>query len=392
MGGGVVRTITRKLTNDPSPLPQGESGNRGVRAYPSSPGHPQRNPHRTAAASTPAMTSSAISPKAPCWRSAQPTGPGLAMSNARNSRNASSTPSQGRPPQSQHGDPLAGELVDHHPAGIALDPRRAHRQEAADRRQRRRRRQGKRRPGQQPCPDQRRDGRGDGAGRNRRVAGAQTRGDAAREPQHGRAAQRRAAAETGSWRLTRARPALDPGLRAGQIDGRRRATGRVVIGWHGGSTQKGADLARHRGTEPQSAVRLHGQGHHRGRAGAEGRGSEVAAPRARHAQRGLGRRARRRDVAVQRLYPGIPGRRAVAVRAARAAQAAAEAQADQPARRRDQRGEGATIVPLQLHFNERGVAKVLLAIAEGRKSHDKRAAVADRDWQRDKARLLRARG
>jgi len=54
--------------------------------------------------------------------------------------------------------------------------------------------------------------------------------------------------------------------------------------------------------------------------------------------------------------------------------------------------QGATIVPLQLHFNDRGMAKVLLAIAEGRKSHDKRAAVADRDWQRDKARLLRARG
>jgi SsrA-binding protein len=54
--------------------------------------------------------------------------------------------------------------------------------------------------------------------------------------------------------------------------------------------------------------------------------------------------------------------------------------------------QGATIVPLQLHFNDRGVAKVLLAIAEGRKSHDKRAAAADRDWQRDKARLMRARG
>jgi len=54
--------------------------------------------------------------------------------------------------------------------------------------------------------------------------------------------------------------------------------------------------------------------------------------------------------------------------------------------------QGATIVPLQIHFNDRGRAKVLLGIAEGRKKHDKRAAVADRDWQRDKARLLRARG
>ncbi len=54
--------------------------------------------------------------------------------------------------------------------------------------------------------------------------------------------------------------------------------------------------------------------------------------------------------------------------------------------------QGATLVPLQIHFNERGRAKVLLGIGEGRKAHDKRAAIADRDWQRDKARLMRARG
>jgi len=54
--------------------------------------------------------------------------------------------------------------------------------------------------------------------------------------------------------------------------------------------------------------------------------------------------------------------------------------------------EGATLVPLQIHFNERGVAKVLLGLAEGRKKHDKRAAVAARDWQRDKARLMREKG
>ena len=54
--------------------------------------------------------------------------------------------------------------------------------------------------------------------------------------------------------------------------------------------------------------------------------------------------------------------------------------------------QGATIVPLQIHFNERGRAKVLLGVAEGRKKEDKRAAVAARDWQRDKARLMRARG
>lgn len=54
--------------------------------------------------------------------------------------------------------------------------------------------------------------------------------------------------------------------------------------------------------------------------------------------------------------------------------------------------EGVTLVPLQIHFNDRGRAKVLLGVAEGRKKHDKRAAVAARDWQRDKARLMRARG
>jgi SsrA-binding protein len=54
--------------------------------------------------------------------------------------------------------------------------------------------------------------------------------------------------------------------------------------------------------------------------------------------------------------------------------------------------EGVSLVPLQIHFNDRGVAKVLLGLGEGRKKADKRAAVAARDWQRDKARLLRARG
>lgn len=54
--------------------------------------------------------------------------------------------------------------------------------------------------------------------------------------------------------------------------------------------------------------------------------------------------------------------------------------------------EGTTLVPLEIRFNERGVAKVLLGLAEGRKKHDKRAAIAARDWQRDKARLLRDKG
>ena len=49
-------------------------------------------------------------------------------------------------------------------------------------------------------------------------------------------------------------------------------------------------------------------------------------------------------------------------------------------------------MPLQIHFNDRGLAKVLLGVAEGRKKSDKRVAVAARDWQRDKARLMRGKG
>ncbi|MGE3141967.1 MAG: SsrA-binding protein SmpB [Hyphomonadaceae bacterium] len=54
--------------------------------------------------------------------------------------------------------------------------------------------------------------------------------------------------------------------------------------------------------------------------------------------------------------------------------------------------EGRTIVPLRLYFNARGVAKLEIALAKGKKAHDKRAASKDRDWKRDQARLLRDRG
>lgn len=54
--------------------------------------------------------------------------------------------------------------------------------------------------------------------------------------------------------------------------------------------------------------------------------------------------------------------------------------------------EGRTIVPVRLYLNERGVAKLEIALAKGKKAHDKREAVAERDWQRDKARLLRDKG
>ncbi len=53
---------------------------------------------------------------------------------------------------------------------------------------------------------------------------------------------------------------------------------------------------------------------------------------------------------------------------------------------------GFSLVPLDIHFNDRGMAKVLLGLGEGRQKADKRHAIADRDWARDKARLMRAKG
>ena len=54
--------------------------------------------------------------------------------------------------------------------------------------------------------------------------------------------------------------------------------------------------------------------------------------------------------------------------------------------------EGMTIVPLKLYFNERGRAKVELAVARGKKLHDKRETEKRRDWDREKGRLLKERG
>ena len=54
--------------------------------------------------------------------------------------------------------------------------------------------------------------------------------------------------------------------------------------------------------------------------------------------------------------------------------------------------KGYTIAPLQLYFNDRGRAKLELGLAKGKKAPDKRQVEAKRDWQRDKARLLRERG
>ena len=54
--------------------------------------------------------------------------------------------------------------------------------------------------------------------------------------------------------------------------------------------------------------------------------------------------------------------------------------------------KGMTMVPLTVYFNSRGRAKVELALAKGRQAHDKRQVLKDRDWQRDKARLMREKG
>ena len=54
--------------------------------------------------------------------------------------------------------------------------------------------------------------------------------------------------------------------------------------------------------------------------------------------------------------------------------------------------EGYTLVPLSLYFNERGRVKVELGLAKGRRQLDKREREKTRDWERQRARLLRSRG
>ena len=54
--------------------------------------------------------------------------------------------------------------------------------------------------------------------------------------------------------------------------------------------------------------------------------------------------------------------------------------------------EGMTIVPLRIYFNDKGRAKIALALGRGKKLHDKRETEKERDWNRDKSRLMRERG
>ena len=54
--------------------------------------------------------------------------------------------------------------------------------------------------------------------------------------------------------------------------------------------------------------------------------------------------------------------------------------------------EGLTIVPLKMFFNPRGRCKVDIALARGKKLHDKREAIKERSWDRERARLMREKG
>ena len=55
------------------------------------------------------------------------------------------------------------------------------------------------------------------------------------------------------------------------------------------------------------------------------------------------------------------------------------------------RREGVTLVPIALYFNDRGLVKIQIGIAKGKKKADKRQAERDRDWSRQKNRLLKGR-
>ena len=54
--------------------------------------------------------------------------------------------------------------------------------------------------------------------------------------------------------------------------------------------------------------------------------------------------------------------------------------------------DGMTLIPLRLYFNDRGRAKLEMALGRGKKNYDKRETEKRRDWERDKARLMRERG
>ena len=54
--------------------------------------------------------------------------------------------------------------------------------------------------------------------------------------------------------------------------------------------------------------------------------------------------------------------------------------------------DGRTLAPLKLYFNDKGRVKLELALATGKKAHDKRATIAERDWKREQGRIMRDKG
>ena len=56
------------------------------------------------------------------------------------------------------------------------------------------------------------------------------------------------------------------------------------------------------------------------------------------------------------------------------------------------RREGATLVPLRLYFNRRGIAKLALGVARGKRKYEKREAEKKREWERERGRLMREKG
>ncbi|MEQ1672880.1 MAG: SsrA-binding protein SmpB [Hyphomicrobium sp.] len=54
--------------------------------------------------------------------------------------------------------------------------------------------------------------------------------------------------------------------------------------------------------------------------------------------------------------------------------------------------KGMTVVPLEMYFNAKGLAKIKIGLAEGKKLHDKRESDKKRDWDREKSRIMRDKG
>ena len=54
--------------------------------------------------------------------------------------------------------------------------------------------------------------------------------------------------------------------------------------------------------------------------------------------------------------------------------------------------KGTTLIPLELFFNERGIAKLSIGLATGKKKHEKREAIKERDWKREQSRILKEGG